>query len=455
MRLYLLSSAATRAEELRFSDNGVKNILRQTLFPLWNAYNFLVTYALVDKWSPEQFAEQPASQNLLDRWLLSKTASLVEAVDYALSNYKLYAAIPPILDFVDQLTNWYIRLNRRRFWVGNSPEEIADKYCAYATLYRVLLTFARILAPLAPFTTEEIFKNLSQGMAGLNSESVHLNSFPTVKELGGIGIEPELEQAMEIFEKVILLGRTVRNQQGLKVRQPLAKLTVIYPEQGILELVKMFDTYLKDELNIKNIEWTTDEAKYVSLKAQLNTKLLGAVLGPKFGAAGMQKLSKNIETLSSEQIWKIEKGGSVVLKVGSLTQELSQADLLITRTVNTGIKATASSGRVTISLDTTLSSELRLECLAREFVNRVQKLRKASGFEVADRIIVKYMTACPQLTAALEKHRDYVAEEILAVDMLAVSSEEEIMPLTVYQPVLEPQEINGKTVIIGLSRIQA
>ena len=448
MRLYLLASAATRAEDLRFNDDGVKHMLRQTLIPLWHAYNFLVTYAQVDQWSPDKQQYVP-SKNLLDRWILSKLASLVESVDYALSNNKLYAAVPPVLNFVEQLTNWYIRLNRRRFWAGSRPEETADKFDAYATLHKVLLTFVRVLAPLAPFTSEEIFKNLSQGVAGLNPESVHLNPFPVVEELGGINIEPELEEAMEIFEEIILLGRTVRNQHGLKVRQPLAALTVIFPDAEVLERIKMFDGYICDELNVKKVEYTTDEAKYVLLTAQLNTKLLGSVLGPKLGAAKMQALRKEVEGLTSPQIWGIEKGGTIVLQ----GEELSQKDILIKRTVNQGIKAAASSGRVTISLDTVLTSELRLEGLARDFVNRVQKLRKESGFDVADRIIVKYMTACPHITAALENYKSYVMEEVLAIDMHAVRSEGEIMPLdAANQPPPEPQEIEGKVVIIGLSR---
>ncbi|MCL4148636.1 UNVERIFIED_CONTAM: hypothetical protein GTU68_054409 [Idotea baltica] len=188
LRLYLLSSAASRGDELRFSEDGVRDVVRQTLLPLWNAYNFFVTYALVDEWDPSKIpAEQ--SQNVIDRWILSKLASLVEAVDTALSSYQLYLAAPPILEFVDQLTNWYIRLNRRRFWVGNKPEEMADKFHAYATLHTVLLTFTRVIAPLAPFISENIFQNLKADV--IKRDSVHLCPFPTLEELSGIEIDSE------------------------------------------------------------------------------------------------------------------------------------------------------------------------------------------------------------------------------------------------------------------------
>ncbi|MCC6933944.1 MAG: isoleucine--tRNA ligase [Deltaproteobacteria bacterium] len=446
LRLSLLGSPATRADDVRFSEANVKQIVRSTLLPLWNAYNFFVTYALVDNWTPEQ-SNKTTVNNLLDRWILSKVASLVEAVDYAMTNYRLYAAVPPLLDFVDQLTNWYIRLNRRRFWAGSTAEEIADKFSAYSTLHKVLLTFVRALAPLAPFISEEIFRNLAQGVKNVDPTSVHLNPFPKVEELEGAVIQPELEQAMELFEEIILLGRNIRNAQGLKVRQPLACLTIIYPDAQVIARIKTLDGYIRDELNVKKIEYSMEESKYVSLKAQLNTKLLGGVLGPRLGSDGMAELRKKIEHLTSPEIWNLEKGGSIKFRDLDITLK----EILVMRTVNAGIKAAASSGQITVMLDTTVTSELRLEGLAREFVNRVQKLRKESNFEVSDRIIVRYMTACPHISLALDSHRHYVMEEVLAVEMIAAKSENEISPTF---SAVEAQEIDGKSIIISLTRPQ-
>ncbi|MFN8390642.1 MAG: isoleucine--tRNA ligase [Bdellovibrionota bacterium] len=458
MRLYLLSSPATRAEDLRFSKEGVKQVVRQTLLPLWNAYNFFVTYALVDDWTPEKIPAKQ-SENLLDRWILSKVASLVEGVDSALSTYHLYAAAQPILEFVDQLTNWYIRLNRRRFWVGNRGEELEDKLHAYATLHTALLSFVRVLAPLAPFVSEEIFLNLSKGMKGFDRESVHLCPFPKVSEVsartdGASAIDEALEHAMELFEEVILLGRALRNDHNLKVRQPLGKLTIIYPEGGELENLKRLDSYVREELNVKSVEYSTDEREFVSLKARLNTKLLGKTLGPKLGRDGMRSLQGFVETLTTDQLKSVERGEAVQFQ----DIQLGREEILVERTVleagKAGGRVAASSGQITIVLDTLLTPELRLEGMAREFVNRVQKLRKDFNFDVTDRIVIRFMTACPRLPAALSEHKGYVMEETLAVELHEVKSESDmgLQGSSVHLPI--PQEIEGKTVIIGLTRMQ-
>ena len=457
MRLYLLASPATRAEDLRFSKEGVRQVVRQTLLPLWNAYNFFVTYALVDDWTP---AKIPAgrSPNVLDRWILSKVGSLIEGVDSALSTYHLYAAAQPILEFVDQLTNWYIRLNRRRFWVGNNTEDIDDKMHAYATLHTALLSFVRVLAPLAPFISDDIFLNLSRGIKDLERDSVHLCPFPTLSEIGGAAgdalIDENLETAMELFEEVILLARGLRNDHGLKVRQPLSQLTIIYPRLEELEKLKLLDAYIREELNVKTVTYSTAEEEFVTLKAKLNTKLLGKTLGPRLGRDGMRELQSFVESLSTVQLKAIESGEAVQFH----DLQLGRDEILVERSVKTttgkSTMAAASSGSVTIVLDTQLTPDLRLEGLAREFVNRVQKMRKDFHFDVTDRIIVRYMTACPRLPVALTEHRGYVMEETLAVDLHEVKQEHEmaLQGSSVHLP--NAQEIEGKTVIIGLSRMQ-
>ena len=447
LRLYLLSSAATRAEELRFSEKGVRDVVRQTLLPLWNAYNFFVTYALVDEWTTEDIPEE-RSPNVLDRWILSKVGSLIEGVDQALSSYHLYSAAPPILEFVDQLTNWYIRLNRRRFWVGNKPGEVSDKMHAYATLHRVLLSFVRVLAPLAPFISEEIFRNLRHGV--IDRDSVHLCPFPSMKELKDLEIDADLERAMELFEDVILLGRGIRNEHGVKIRQPLQKISIVYPEPALLEKLRVLDTYIIDELNVKEVEYIAEEEQFVSLSAKLNTVRLGKVLGPKLGRDGMQSLHKRIRSLSTTEIRSLEAGEP--FEHEGVT--LGPKDIVIERKPVAGIDAAASSGQATVVLDTALTQELRLEGLARDFVNRVQKMRKDYKFEVTDRIIVKYMTACPRLSTALSEHRDYIMSEVLAVDLSAVREEDELglHGSSVHLPAA--QEIDGRTVIISLTRMQ-
>lgn len=462
MRLYLLSSPATRAEDLRFSKEGVRQVVRQTLLPLWNAYNFFVTYALVDGWTPAKGAARAdqRSENLLDRWILSKTASLIEGVDAALKSYHLYTASQPILDFVNQLTNWYIRLNRRRFWVGSKPEEIEDKMHAYSTLHTALVSFVRVLAPLAPFISDEIFLNLSRGFkgeeefSGKKSDSVHLLPFPSVADLGaerGVAVDESLERSMELFEEVILLGRGVRNDHNLRVRQPLAKLTVIYPREAELAGLRQLDTYIREELNVKSVEYSSDESEFVTLSAKLNTKLLGKVLGPKLGRDGMKRLTEFVTGLPSAELKQIEAGKKIDFEGVALGSD----EILVERATKPGAEASASSGNVTIVLDTALSQELRLEGMAREFINRVQKMRKDQAFEVSDRIVVRFMTACPRLQLALKEHASYVMEEILALELTEVQTEMEmgLRGSSVHLP--SPQEIEGKTVIISVTRTQA
>jgi isoleucyl-tRNA synthetase len=452
MRLYLLSSAASRGEELRFSKTGVRDVVRQTLLPLWNAYNFFVTYALVDGWTPERAPKTP-STNLLDKWLMSKVASLIKGVDQAVSTYHLAAATQPILDFVDQLTNWYIRLNRRRFWSGTSGSELEDKLQAYNTLYTALLNFVRVLAPLAPFITDQIYRNLSSK----EDSSVHLASYPTLAELGGVEIHPELEAAMELFEEVILLGRSIRNDHNLKVRQPLSKITIIHPSVQVCEGIAQLSSYIADELNVKTVEFSTAEEGFVNLSAQLNTKILGKVLGPKLGAEGMKALRTAVESLSTKEIRLLESGQTLNL----CGEEIKLADIIIKRAANVeheqekgakegGSEISASSGEITVILDTTLNQALRMEGFAREFVNRVQKLRKDFSFEVTDRISIRYLTACGKLPVAVEEHKDYVTSETLAVEIMAAQTEQEIRSQGFE---VSPQEIDGKMVVFALKRV--
>jgi isoleucyl-tRNA synthetase len=224
----------------------------------------------------------------------------------------------------------------------------------------------------------------------------------------------------------------------------------VYPDAEVLERVKLLDSYIKDEINVKAVDYVSEEEQFVNLKAQLNTKKLGKVLGPKLGSQGMNQLRKAIGALSTDDIRSVESGKSLELEGESLAAD----DLVIKREVKSGVKAAASSGQITIMLDTMLTSELRCEGIARDFVNRVQKLRKECDFEVTDRIVIKYMTACPHIISALETHADYVMEETLSVDLQAVTTEEEINPQTPGDPSPEAQEIEGKAVILALRRIQ-
>ncbi|HMO18305.1 MAG TPA: isoleucine--tRNA ligase [Oligoflexia bacterium] len=452
LRLYLLASAATKAEELRFSEIGVKDVVRQTLIPLWNAYKFLVTYAEVDSWDPSKRSLEP-SPNLLDRWILSRLLTLSDSVDRVLGSYRLYAAAPLILDFIDQLTNWYIRLNRRRFWLDSTEAERRDKNFAYTTLYEVLSTFSRIIAPLAPFISEEIYRNLSDVCSEPNSSpvSVHLQSFPGAADLKNVESDKSLEESMELFEETILLGRALRHEHDLKLRQPLAKITIVYGDPAALSSLKKLDGYIREELNVKIVEYVAEEEQFVSLAARLNTIKLGKTLGPKLGKDGMGRLNAFISGLGNDQLRKIESGGGCEFE----GEVFSRDDILISRKPKEGLTTAASSGRITVVLDTALTQELRLEGLAREFVNRVQKLRKDFNFEITDRIMVRYMTACPKISHAVKEHRDYIMSETLAIDLEAVGDRQEFFDIGADEDNLSVQEIDGSNLVVLLQRTQA
>jgi isoleucyl-tRNA synthetase len=230
-------------------------------------------------------------------------------------------------------------------------------------------------------------------------------------------------------------------------------MTVIHAQEDSLKKLSVLDSYLKDELNVKNITYSTDESELVNLSARLNTKKLGGTLGPKLGAQGMQQLRAKVEALSTKEISSLERGGNIeILDVSPEVISLGADDLIIERKIKTSENASATSGQITIMLDTNLSQELRVEGLAREFVNRVQKLRKEFGFDVSDRILTQYMTACPRLTAALEEHRSYIMEETLAIEMSAVKNQNEFTGNDKHR---SAQEVENKMIIISLNRIQS
>jgi len=290
---------------------------------------------------------------------------------------------------------------------------------------------------------------LKEGVPEFDCDSVHFTSFPAEKEFAGSSVDPMLERAMDLFEEVILLGRSVRNEVGIKVRQPLKELKIIYPDPVLLESLRELEAYIKEELNVKAVSYTSEEEQFVELKAQLNTKSLGKVLGPQLGSDGMKRLHSFVNALSTDKIRDIEDGASVEFE----SLELAAKDFIIRRIVKQGLNAVASSGKVTIRFDTNISRELRFEGLAREFVNRVQRLRKEFDFQVTDRIAVQYMTAHDHLALALDEYREYVTRETLAVDLQSTTDPEQFGAGYGNARPAESQEIDGKPVVICLSLV--
>ncbi|MBI3296204.1 MAG: isoleucine--tRNA ligase [Deltaproteobacteria bacterium] len=401
LRAFLMNSPASHAEDLRFSETGVKDVVRSVLLPLWNAYSFFVTYATADRWEPAHFKADSLDklENDLDRWILSRLQTLIQRVDDKMKDYHLHEVVPAVLNFIDSLTNWHIRLNRRRFW---SEEKSSDKELAYQTLYYVLREFSKILAPILPFITEAIYQNLGND----EKESVHLCSFPRVNHHW---INADLEHEMELVDTVVNLGRNLRNTHKLKTRQPLKEFMVITREPKDRSVIEKHQELIANELNVKKVSFSSDEAQWVNFLAKPNAKVLGPRLGPK-----MKAVSEKIRALSAQEVATLESVGTFLVEGETITID----DVVIVREPRqAGVIQTAAS--TTVWLDSKLDEALINEGRSREFVNRVQKLRKDMGLQVTDRVKIQY--ACPpDLATSLEAHRDYICSETLCADLKAV-----------------------------------
>ena len=420
LRLFLINSGLVKGEELRFTDDGVKDMVRRALLPWYNSFKFFSTYAQVDGWKIDVKAHHElkiapdgsmaftgnASDNILDQWLLSKLQTLIKNVNHEMQNYRLYNVVPELFNFIEDLTNWYIRLNRRRFWEEGMS---ADKTAAYSTLYTTLECLSRLMAPFAPFLADHIYQELKT-FGGNTEESVHLCNYPEAFE--GM-INSTLETAVGRMQQVVLLGRQKRVTEGVKVKTPLKTLKVIHQDQALLTEMKKLEEYIKIELNIKNVEYLTNEADFVVLSAKANLPVLGKKLGKEMGAyKGL------IEKLSSADVQTIEDGQKIKLK----DFDFDSSEILVLRSAKPGTQA-LTNRLITIDLDCTLDQDLIDEGLAREMVNRIQKTRKDTNFNVADRIEVTVHTST-ELAKVFTKYQDYISSETLMVK--GIISEEKL-----------------------------
>ncbi len=395
LRLFLINSGLVKAEELRFTDDGVKDMVRRALLPWFNSYKFFSTYAAVDGWKVS--STQTPSDNILDRWVLSKLQTLIKNVNHEMQAYRLYNVVPELFAFIEDLTNWYIRLNRRRFWEEGLS---ADKNAAYSTLYTTLESLSRLMAPFTPFIADYIYQDMKK-FGGKTEESVHLCSYPEAQE---DRINSTLETAVDRMAQVVMLGRQKRIQEGVKVKTPLKLLQVIHQDASLLEEIKKLEEYIKIELNVKTVEYKTNESDFVTLSAKPNLPVLGKKLGKEMGA-----FKPLIEKLSSSDVQKIEDGHKVILN----GIEFSSEEVLVFRTAKAGTQA-VTNRFVTIDLDCTLDQNLIDEGLARELVNRIQKTRKDLNFNVADRIHVA-VYGSQVLCNVFEKFKSYISSETLMI----------------------------------------
>jgi isoleucyl-tRNA synthetase len=400
-RWYLITNASPW-DNLKFDGEGIKEVQRKFFGTLYNTYQFFALYANVDGFA---FTEQyiPLEQRPeIDRWILSSLNSLVKKVNEAMDEYEPTIAGRLIEEFVDeQLSNWYVRLCRRRFWKGDySP----DKICAYQTLYECLETVVKLMAPVSPFFSDAVFQNLNSVTNRFKAASVHHTNFPTLNEAI---IDEALEERMLLAQDASSLILSLRKKVNIKVRQPLQKVLIPVLNPAMEDHLKKVEDLIKAEVNIKEIQYLSDTGGFIKKKIKPNFVALGKKLGPK-----MKAVSSELVKFSQEDILKMEKEGQYNLSIDGEPVILQLSEVEITSEDIPGWTV-ANKGALTVALDITITPDLENEGNAREFVNRIQKIRKESGFELTDKIEVK-VAASNGLKNSLAQFNDYICAEILA-----------------------------------------
>jgi isoleucyl-tRNA synthetase len=397
MRLFLLDSAILKAEDLKFSEAGVKEVVKNVIIPLWNAYSFFVTYANIDKVTVSGPA-RPAS-NQLDRWIISESERMVLEITEQMDRYDLQRAVDVFIDFIDLLNNWYIRRSRRRFWRSGND---ADKQEAYQSLHGALTKLILCAAPFIPFITEEIYSNLRTSEM---PASIHLCDFPVYDASRR---DVDLERRMKVTMKTVSMGRSLRTDYALKIRQPLRALHVVTRDPEERRILAEMEELVKDELNVKKVIFRENEDELVEYKAKANFRALGKLLGKDMKAAAAR-----IETLVLSEIHTLLAGKGVELTVAGRTFTLTSEGVEIQRIEKQNLKV-INDGSLTVALDPELTPELIEEGLVRDLVRGIQNLRKEKGLDVTDRIELT-ISGTDQLRSATEHHREHLLSETLAV----------------------------------------
>ena len=385
----------------RFSVEDVADSQRKFLSTLWNVYSFYVLYAELDKFNPLEYKDFK-SENVMDKWIMSKLNTLVKDVDDKLNSYDITSAALAIENFTDELSNWYVRRNRARYWSETLTD---DKIGAYVTLYNTLVTLAKVAAPFVPFITEEIYQNLVVSLDENAKESIHLCHWPKVDEEA---IDKNLEKEMDLAYTIVKLGRSARNGANIKNRQPLSKMLV-----STDSLPQYYGDIIKDELNIKEVDFGADLSQHVNFEIKPNLPVLGKAYGKMIPAIRKEIASKNQMELAQ----KIKSGGTETINVNGTEIELNSENLLVTMQ-GIGGYAFAGEGEIGVVLDTHITDELREEGHVREIISKIQNMRKEKGFEVADKINL-YVANNDMLISVIEKFKDTIKKDTLTVEIIS------------------------------------
>jgi isoleucyl-tRNA synthetase len=388
-------------QNLNFGWESLDDVKRRLLV-LWNTYSFFVTYAKVDGWTPKDEATPLEQRSMLDRWVIGRLHEVIGQVRSGLDDFDATSPAKSIDSFIEELSTWYVRRSRRRFW---RSEGDADKSAAYATLYECLTQLTRLTAPFMPFLTENMYQNLvAQAQTG-SPESVHLSDFP---EQDVAAVDQDLLLSMRAAQQVVALGRAARDAASLKVRQPLGRIIVKAPTPALTQALRSVSDIITEELNVKELVFAEEGDDFVEYRVLPNLP----VLGPRYG-----KLVPAIRTAlaaqdAAEVVATVERGEPFVLPVDGQNIQLAPSDVLPSVTQREGFAAMAGDGFV-IALDTQITPELRSEGMARDVVRHVNQWRKAAGLRVEDRIRLRY-EGSPAVAQAIESNRDYIGAETLA-----------------------------------------
>lgn len=429
-RWYLVSTSPPWRPTM-FDEEGLGEVQRKFFGTLVNTYAFFALYANIDKFSFAEPRIPVAERQEIDRWIISEMNSLVKRYSGFMDAYDVTKAARAVSDFtMDQLSNWYVRRNRRRFWKSEAGK---DKTAAYQTLYECLASVAKMMAPFAPFLAEELYRNLNSYTKREPFESVHLTTMPFVEESA---IDVELEGRMKRAESIVMLVRSMRMKSNLKVRQPLKRIILPIANEAERQAVQKMEDVILDEINVKMIEYVTDDSGIVKKKAKANFK----AIGPKFGKS-VKQVAGRIKEMSAAEITELERSGSLLLPVNGSSFTIGKEDIEIVREDIQGWLV-ESDGVSTVALDTELTEALLQEGNAREFVNRVQNMRKDASFLVTDRIAI-YYKATATMDAAIQAMGGYIKNETLAVELS-----------NVYRPggYSSVLDINGEIVEVGIER---
>lgn len=423
IRLYMLNSPAVKGEDLSFAKSGVELVLRQVMIPLWNAYSFLVTYAKIYNWKPTAKNFQP--QLAIDRWIISVLHQLIHKVELGMDDYDLSQAVEPFVNFVDQLTNWYIRRSRRRFWEEKDTPERAQ---AFETLYHVVLELTKIAASYIPFISEAIYQNLRTNDM---PESVHLCDFPAYDANMR---DEKLEAEMAAVQITVSLGHGLRKELKLKVRQPLAAAYIVSGDPRMLNFLRDQQHLIAEELNVKEVIFSDNERDFVSLKAKPNFRVLGKKVGKL-----MKAVQTAVDQFDQHQLEVLLEGKNIILSIEGQEIELTPEDVQVERQIQEG-KVAANQDHITIALETELNEDLLLEGLAREIVNKINTMRRESNFAVTDRIKVTMQTT-DRVKECFKFYKDYICNEILALDFQ-------------FGPVAGSEwDLNGEPAVISIEQV--